>query len=619
MENQKQINYLNKDFNSFKQALNDYAKTYFPTSYNDFSPSSPGTMFIEMASYVADVLSFYQESQFQENLLQYAKEKENLYNLAYMLGYRPKVTSTSTALLDVYQIVPSIASASVTVPDYRYSLVIEPGSQVKSTIGDINFYVKDKIDFSVSSSYDPTDLTVYSINGGTNLPDYFLLKKSVKAIAGTEVTTTFDFGAPERFPVSTLSDDNIIEITSVIDSNNNQWYEVPYLAQEMIYQEVSNDITNDPNFASQNNTTPYLLKLQRVPRRFVTRFKSDNTMELQFGAGTTSDVDEIIVPNPENVGIGLVNGLSKLQTAYDPSNFLYSKTYGVAPYNTSLTIKYLTGGGVASNVAANTITNLNNIVSSFKYVGLDANLSNIVVNSLAINNPSASFGGGSGDTEEDLRLNTLVSFPAQQRAVTLPDYIIRTYNLPSKFGVISKAYITTEMQRREKSNNPLALSLYVLSQGQDGGLITCSSATKQNLKTYLSQFRLLTDAIDIKDAFIINIGVNFDIVVLPHYNSQEVIIKCITSLKDYFNTKKWQINQPILLSEIYVLLDKINGVQTVKTVDIVNKTGTSLGYSQYAYDIIGATQNRVVYPSLDPSVWEVKYVNQDINGRSSQF
>lgn len=611
----KNLQYINKDFDSFKQALMEYAKTYYPQTYNDFSPSSPGMMFMEMASYIGDVLSFYQDTQFQELFTQYAKEKENLYSLAYMLGYRPKITAASTAEIDIYQIVPAIASASVTVPDYRYALYIKPGSQVRSNINNVDFYIKDRIDFSVSSSLDPTELSIYSIDGISNLPVYYLLKKKTKAISGTETTVEFTFGTAEKFPKITIEDDNIIEIISVVDSDGNIWYEVPYLAQETIYEEVANEYINDPNLYQYKGSAPSLLKLKKVPRRFVSRFTSTGKLELEFGSGILDTFDELIIPNTENVGIGLINGIDKMTTAYDPSNFLYTKTYGISPSNTVLTIKYLKGGGNLSNVPANTITNLTNIISSFRFSSLDPILSNTVVNSLAMSNPSASIGGGNGDSEEELRLNILSTFPTQQRAVTTNDYVIRAYSLPSKFGIISKAYVTQNI----KNNNPLAISLYVLSQGIDGTLTNASLAIKQNLKTYLSQFRLITDAIDIKDAFIINIGVNFDIVTLPNFNSQEVILRCIEALKEYFDIKNWQINQPIILSEVYTLLDEINGVQTVKNIEIVNKVGESSGYSKYAYDTVGATINRVVYPSLDPSIWEIKFPNQDILGRVSQF
>ncbi len=619
MANNKKISYLNKDFNSFKQSLIDYAKTYFSSNYNDFSPSSPGTMFIEMASYVGDVLAFYQDNQIQENFLQYAKEKENLYTLAYMFGYKPKVTKTATAKLDIYQILPATPSASVSVPDWRYAMVIEEGSQVNSTVGNIGFFIKDKIDFSISSSQNPTELKVYSINGGTDLPEYYLLKKTVDAIAGTEKSTTFDFGPPQRYSTVTIQDENIIEITSVVDSDNNIWYEVPYLAQETIYESVSNDITNDPNLNQYSDTTPYLLKLKRVPRRFISRFKTDSTLEMKFGVGNFNDVDEVIIPNPENVGLGITDGITKINTAFDPSNFLFTKTYGIAPSNTQLTVKYIVGGGAASNVAAETLTDISNAVKSFKYTNLDNTISNYVINSLAITNPEPAVGGGDGDTEDEIRLNTLTTFPAQLRAVTLDDYLIRSYSLPSKFGVISKAYTVQDSQIDNTDNNKLSLSIYVLSQGTGGALANASYATKQNLKTYLSQFRMLTDAVNIKDAFIVNIGVDFDIMVLPNYNSQEVILNCITELQNYFDINKWQINQAIILSEIYVMLDKVKGVQTVKNIEITNKVGESLGYSKYAYDIKAATNNRIIYPSLDPSIFELKFPQNDIRGRVSGF
>jgi len=302
-----------------------------------------------------------------------------------------------------------------------------------------------------------------------------------------------------------------------------------------------------------------------------------------------------------------------------PSNFLFTKTYGIAPSNTQLTVKYIVGGGAASNVAAETLTDISNAVKSFKYTNLDNTISNYVINSLAITNPEPAVGGGDGNTEDEIRLNTLTTFPAQLRAVTLDDYLIRSYSLPSKFGVISKAYTVQDSQIDNTDNNKLSLSIYVLSQGTGGALANASYATKQNLKTYLSQFRMLTDAVNIKDAFIVNIGVDFDIMVLPNYNSQEVILNCITALKEYLKTDKLQINQPIIISELYVLLDRIKGVQTVKSIEVTNKVGENLGYSKYAYDVKGAINNRVLYPSLDPCIFEVKYPDVDIRGRTSGY
>ena len=612
----KDIKYINKNFTELRASLINYAQTYFPTTYNDFSPTSPGMMFMEMASYVGDVLSFYLDNQFQENFLQYARQTNNLFELAYMFGYKPNVTQVAVTEIDFYQQLPAKTLVGQYVPDYNFALVVPANSTVSSTLTNVTttFLIEDPVDFTVSSSQDPTEVTVYSVAGGN--PTYFLLKKTRKAISSTINTTTFSFGNPQKFTTVNLNDNNIIGVLDVFDSNGNQWYEVDHLGQEMVYNSVKNTNPNDPNFYLDQGNAPYLLKLEKQQRRFVTRFTNSTTLQFQFGAGTVNDSDEEITPNPNNVGIGLPFEKTKLTTAYSPSNFLFTKTYGIAPSNTTLTVRYLTGGGVASNVNANVLNTLNS-TPTFLNFGLNANTATTVFNSLAVTNPFAADGGGDGDTIEEIRQNSMANFASQLRNVTQDDYLVRALSMPAKYGVISKAYI--EPTKRDalmsagESNS--VLDLYTLSYNADKTLRTCSDALKLNLTTYLSQYRMIGDAVNIKDGFIINIGVNFEIIILPNYNNNEVLIKCIDALKVYFAIDNWQINQPIILRELYILLDKIQGVQTVKNIEITNLVGEYLGYSPYAYDIKGATSANVVYPSLDPSIFEVKYLNQDIQGK----
>lgn len=614
MADKKDIKYINKDFSEFKQALINFTKTYFPTTYNDFSPSSPGMAFMEMASYVGDVLSFYQDNQIQETFLQFARQTNNLFELAYMLGYKPNVTGVATTNIDVYQQLPAITSGGVQIPDFSYSLLFPPNTSIKTNLsGSINFLIQDPIDFSISSSTDPTEITVYSISGNT--PTIFLLKKTRKCISSNINTTSFSFGNPTPFSTININNENIIGILDITDSDGNKWNEVDYLAQETIFDSIKNTNVNNPNFDSSNNA-PYLLKLKKIQRRFATRFIDSGSLQIQFGSGTSLDTDETIIPNPFNVGIGLPSEQSKLTTAYSPTNFIFTKTYGIAPSNTTLTIRYLTGGGVAANLPANSI---NTLITT--PVFLNSNLSNTttaqnIFNSVAINNPEAADGGQDGDSIEEIRQNSISNFSSQLRTVTPDDYLIRSLSLPSKYGVIAKSYIEqVKAQNVSSGENPVTLDLYVLSYDINNNLNISSNALKQNLSTYLSQYRVIGDSIRIKDAFIINIGVNFEIIVLPNNNSNDVIISCINAIKDYFSINKWSINQPIILKELYILLDKIDGVQVVKNIDIINKVGTNLGYSQYAYDIKGATQNNTIYPSLDPSIFEVKYPNNDIQGK----
>ena len=606
----RDIKYINRDFTDFRARLIEYARTYFPQTYTDFSPTSPGMMFMEQASYVGDVLSFYLDNQFQETFVQYAQQTNNVFELAYMFGYKPKTTGVAQTVVDFYQQLPSINDGSGNyVPDYSYAITIGENTTVTSQNGS-SFLIQDKVDFSVSSSQDPTEVTIYQISGNT--PQYFLLKKSRKAISATINTSTFSFGAPQPFQTINLQGNNLIKILDITDSDDNKWYEVDHLGQEMVLDTIKNTNINDPN---ANGDTPYLLRLKKVARRFATRFTSLSNLQIQFGSGNPANVTEEITPNADNVGIGLPFSQDKLTTAYSPTNFLFTGTYGISPSNTTLTVRYLTGGGVGSNIAANTLTTLNTSNCKFNNVNLNSTTANYIFGSLASNNLEAATGGRGGDTLEEIRQNTLALAASQQRSVTADDYLVRALSMPSDYGAVSKAFIEQPKLTDNQVSTIETLNLYVLSLNSQGQLDYATETLKNNLRIYLSQYRMIGDNIEIRDAFIINIGIDFEIIVLPEYNNNEVLLACITALQNYFTLDKWQINQPILLRDLYILLDRISGVQSVKNVSISNKAGTTSGYSQYAYDITGATQNNVIYPSLDPSIFEVKYPNLDIKGK----
>ena len=606
----RDIKYINRDFSDFRQRLIEFSKSYFPNTYNDFSATSPGMMFMEQSAYVGDVLSFYLDNQLQENFIQYAQQTNNIYELAYMFGYKPKISTAAQATIDFYQQLPSINDGTGNyVPDYNYALIVNDNTTVSSTEG-ASFIIQDKIDFSVTSSQDPTEISVYQVAG--NIPQYFLLKKSRNAISATIETQTFTFGDPVQFDTIDISTNDFIKILDIVDSDGNTWYEVDHLGQEMVLDSIKNTNINDPNLSGD---IPYLLRLKKVARRFVTRAFSNTQIQIQFGAGSPSDIDEEITPNANNVGLGLPFEKDKLTTAYSPVNFLYTGTYGIAPSNTTLTVRYLTGGGVGSNVAANTLTQVSLDGVKFGQTNLDANTANYIYSSISSNNPQSADGGKSGDTIEEVRQNTLALVASQQRSVTADDYLIRALSMPSDFGAVTKAYIEQPKLTDDQVSTIETLNLYVLSQNANGQLDYAGDTLKNNLRTYLSQYRMIGDNIEIRNAFIINIAVNFEIIVLPEYNNSEVLLACISTLQNYFNINNWQLNQPILMRDLYVMLDKIKGVQTVKDISITNKAGTISGYSQYAYDITAATQNQVIYPSLDPSIFEVRYPNLDIKGK----
>ena len=615
----RNINYLNKDFTEYRAQLINYAQSYFPTTYTDFSETSPGMMFIEQAAYVGDVLSFYLDNQIQENYVQYARQDNNLYQMAYMFGYKPTVTTLATTEVDFYQLVPSKLSGSEYIPDYDYALYVNANTTTSTRTGTpTTFTIEDPIDFSVSSSDNPTTVSIAQITSGN--PSQFLLKKTAKAFSGTINTTTvvvgttttpFVVGSPQEFLTVNIDAANIAGIIDVFDSDGNEYYEVDYLGQDLIFDSIKNTNINDPDNYSAGNDTPYILKTKQVQNRFTSRFIDRGTLQLQFGSGNPNDTTEEIIPNSFNVGLGLPFQQTKLTAAYSPTNFVFTNTYGVAPSNTTLTIRYYTGGGTSANILANTLTNPNTSTIQFLNGGLNQTLASTVFSSIATNNPIAASGGSDGDTIQEIRQNILANYGSQQRNVTADDYLVRTLSMPSKFGKISKALT----QKPDAKSANTTLDIFVLSQDINGNLATASSPLKENVKTYLNQYRMIGDTISIKDAFIINIGINFEIITLPNYNNNKVLENCILELQRYFNINKWQINQPILINPLFVLLDEVEGVQTVKKVEFSNLVGISKGYSQYAYDITGATQNGTIFPSLDPSIFEVKYPNTDIKGQ----
>ena len=601
MAETRDIKYINKEFGDFKNQLIEYAKNYFPDAYNDFSPSSPGLMFIEMAAYVGDVLSFYQDTQIQETFLQHAKNPSNLYSLAYMMGYKPKVSTAAETTLTVSQNVSATAGFT---PNWDQALKVNENAVVRSdTNGQPTFLTTKPIDFTFSSSFDPTDVKIYSVDENGK-PAEFTLSKEVKAYSGEVQSTTQTYTTAEKFATINIEDTNIIRVLDIVDSDGKTWTEVPFLGQDTVFQEESNTST-DANLA------PNKLKVTRVPRRFVTRFTSKGVLQIQFGSGIAGSNEESLLPDPFRTNNSITDGtgVGELYKAYDPSNFLFTSTYGVAPSNTTLTIRYITGGGTAANVPSNTVNNIVTATSTATDTSYQA--------TLGFNNKAAAFGGKDGDSTEELRQNSLRSFAEQQRTVTLQDYAVRALSLPPRFGTVAKVYVTQttppNQQNSLLSTNPLAISLYTLAYNNEGKLAPTPYSLKENLKTYLSQFTMIADGVNLLDAYVVNIGVKFEIITLPGAITRDVLLECNRKLKSYFDIRNWSINQPINLSPAYTLLDTVKGVQTVEKIEVINKVGGN--YSEYAYDVNGATNKNVVYPSFDPCIFEVKYPDVDIEGR----
>ena len=615
----KDISYLNKDFKGFKDKLNSFAQVYFPDIHNDFNESSPGQMFVEMSAYVGDVLSFYIDNTLRESLLLHAQERSNVMDIAAGIGYKPLASAPARVEMDVFILLPVAGTGETAQPDWRYAPTVMEGMTATSKIQASPFYTLAPVNFRYSSSLDPTDVSIYKIDADGN-PETYLLKKSVTAKSGTIRYKSFSFQNPKKYDKIRLADKNIIEILDCRDQDGNRWYEVDYIAQNLIFEEIKNTKQIDPEFAQYADNTPYLLKLRKTGRRFTKNLTYNFQTDIKFGAGNSSVADELIVPNPNNVGMHLPYGnTSAMDNAWDPSNAMFTRAYGQSPANMVLEFKYVVGGGIVDNVPAGSIREVIGIGFDLETDGLNGATITFVKKSLAVSNPEPATGGKGFETVDELRNNAIAWYAAQNRAVTRDDFIARLYSMPSRFGNVAKCFIIQDEQLQKETlaemKNPMALNLYMLSYNRNGQLTTANNATKENIRNYLSKYRMLTDAINIKDGFIINIGIDYSIIPLPGYNSNTVILNCNRKLAKIFSIKNWQFNEPIFLANLATEIDQIEGVQTVQDLNLICKHELASGYSGNFYDLQEATKIKLFIHLKTPAIFEVKYPLLDIRGR----
>jgi hypothetical protein len=401
-------------------------------------------MFVEMASYVGDVLSYYVDNTFKETILAYAEEQKTVYDIAQSLGYKPKTGVPASCKVDVYCTVPAQGSADTVTPNWSYAPTINAGMRLSTAQNTATFRTTEPINFQVSSSIDPTYFEKYQ-ESADGTPTKFLLRKKVDAVSGNVSTEYITYSAAEQYTISVLGNENINEIISVSDSDGNKWYEVMSLGQDTVLDESANNTTNSPDLSDYAGDTPYLMKLIRTPRRFVTYLRGDNRTELRFGSGVSDNPDEEIIPNPDNVGSSLSTGVSKLDTTFDPSNFLKTRTYGLAPSNTTLTVVFAHGASHTDNVGVKQLSRIVNKVTSIPNSStLNSATVTATLQSIRAINNEAAVGAKNAETLQEIKSNAAANFQSQNRAVTKNDYMVRSLAMPSRFGSIAKVYVVQD-------------------------------------------------------------------------------------------------------------------------------------------------------------------------------
>ena len=632
----KQVKYVNKDFSDFKKNLVEFTKFYFTETYQDFSDASPGSIFLDMASYIGDVLSYYTDHSFKENLLAYAEERENIVSLAQGIGYKPKITSPAHCKVTVSALVPADTDGNL---DTKYLPKLSAGSAFAATTeADAGtFITQDVCDFS-----DAVNRTVrpFSLDDSTALPSTYVVSKTTKVISATEKEFKISLSTPTKFYKLELPETNIVDIKSVTDTEGNTWTEVDNLAQDYIFQDslVSTSAASAPL---------YTIKTVKTNRRFVVRINRDMKTELVFGSGTGDLAD--IYENPDYRSVYDENYLQNMtNVALDTLNFTNSNSFGLAPGDTTLTVRYRVSGGITSNVGAGTITQIANLdVGNEQRVLTSAEQTtfNTMISSISVVNDEAARGGGSAPTVEQIRHSALGYINSQARVVTATDYEKRVLSMPAKYGSVDKAFVIkddainaiTKFTRDEKlsvesidpeddidyvDNSPINtnVNLYVMGFDANKRLTTLNGSVKSNIKQFLKGYRLLTDRINILDAFRVAVGVEYSIIVYKGFNSADVLVRCSDAIRRYFNIDHWQINQPILKDDLLVQIARVDGVQSVPRLELVNKYQQIHGsdYPTYSYDLKANTKDGIVYPSVDPCIFELRYPQTDIVGTAVQ-
>lgn len=607
----RSIKYLNRDFQGIKRELIRYAQAHHSGVFQDFNESSIGMAMLEFPAYVGDILSFYQDMQFEELKMQSARQIKNVTAFAKALGYRPSGKRASRGTQTFFIEVPASVQGAESAPDELYAPIMRRGTRVHGPNGTV-FETTDDLIFSASVATLGTDsprlVTGSRFDDSTGLPTHYALRKDVPIVAGETRSTTFTVNEFRPFRTVEIPDEDVLEVTSVVDSDGNEWTEVDYLAQEMTFDAA-------PNTGDDGDVVPYVLRLLAVPRRFVTdRDPTTNKTSLVFGSGDGTSFDDELVPNLADLSLPLPGRRTFTSFNIDPQNFLKTRSLGLSPFGTVLTVSYRVGGGPTTNVPPGTIRNIGSVQLDFTSTGLDAVKKGLVVASLETLNIGPTVGGAPVESIAEIKANSAAFFAAQDRTVTKEDYIARVLSMPAKFGKVDKAFV----KRTNGLINSLSVDVHVLTRDPDGHLAQPSRTLARNVQTYLSQQRMLSDGVNILGADIINTKVEFGVVVSPKFNRTEVLTKCLGAVRDFFDVDQVQIGQPIVLSELSHDLQGIVGVISVYRLDVKNVFGTDadgLTYSDVRYDMRANTANNIIYCPQN-GIFEVKFPTKNIIGES---
>jgi len=585
------VNYTSRDFNSIKNDLVEYAKRYYPDTYKDFNKASFGSLVTDMVSYVGDIMSFYLDYQTNESFLITSNERKNTINNARALGYKFKGSPSASGTATFYLSIPGDDIG----PYNDYIPILKQGAILTNNQG-VSYILNENVDFNTSA-----EITIGAVDQNTGAVTSYIYKKYGNVVSGLITTQTFTVGNFQKFLKLTLSSKNVVEILSVKDSEGNVYYEVDSLTQNIIYRSINN--TN-----ADSSETPNILKPVAVPRRFVMEVDGDGNTILQFGYGSDDNLKTLAVVDPSEVILDQFGRDYVTDQTFDPYNLISTDKFGIAPSNTTLNVVYRYNNAFNVNCSSNALSSISNKNFIFESDNLNSVTKANIIGSLEVDNEEPIIGNVSPLTNDEIKTKALAYFATQNRAVTKQDYVSVVYSMPAKFGAVKRVNIT-----QDKDSFKRNLNMFVVSEDSNGYLTKTNNTTKNNLKNWLVNYKMINDTIDILDAKIVNIGIDFQIISSLEKNKHDVLQDALTTLKTEIFNKKYEIGESFYFSDIYNILNRIEGVLDTKSVTL--RTINSVGYSQVPFDVTARTSADGRYVEVpEDYILEVKNVNFDIRG-----
>jgi len=586
------IDYTHREYTTIRQDLMELAERLYPDTFKDWSEASFGAMMVDAVAYVGDQLSFYLDYNVNESFLDTAYQYNNVIRHGRILGYKYQGRPSTYGSVALYVIVP--ASSTGLGPDTNYVPIVKKGCRFTSQTG-LGFILTDNVDFS-----DPKNpIVVATVDSATGAPTYYAIKAYGNVVSGNFATQKIKIGAYEKFLKVRLSSNNIAEVISVVDSQGQEYYEVEYLASDMILKEITN--TN-----YKNDNVPSILKPMLVSRKFVVERDAINTY-LQFGSGKSGESD--VVADPQSVAINTFGKQYVTATTFDPTRLTRNQNFGIVPSNTTLTVTYRTTNTTNSNVAT---AGLNKVVDARMNFSdpntLTRTTMQTVVDSLEVTNEEPIVGDVVTPTSAEVKRRIYDTFPTQNRAVTQADYENVAYRMPPRLGSIKRCSAQKDPNSQKRN-----LNLYVISENSQNQLTATNSTIKNNLKTWLNQYRMINDTIDILDPYILNLGIEFTIKAATGTDKYVLLDNAVTALSDTYSTA-FYIGEPVYITNIFSTLQSVPGILDVVTVKLTSKVGGTYGSANIDINAnLSPDGTYLIIPAN--AIAEIKFPATDIRGK----